>query len=89
MQGALSSMLKRAMAGAWEKYQQTGQEEVCEQGRTAGGGAIRQMLNRQLSMTIEKWQFTAAEMPREQFMVQGVLDLVHRRALSTTLGVIN
>ena len=33
MQGALSSMLKRAMAGAWEKYQQTGQEEVCEQGR--------------------------------------------------------
>ena len=82
MQGALSSMLKRAMAGAWEKYQQTGQEEVCEQGR-------RRCNQADAEQAVEKWQFTAAEMPREQFMVQGVLDLVHRRALSTTLGVIN
>ena len=34
-------------------------------------------------------QFAAAEMTRQQFMVQGVLDRVHRQALSSTLGVIN
>ena len=34
-------------------------------------------------------QFAAAEMTRQQFMMQVVLDPVHRRALSTTLGVIN
>ena len=40
-------------------------------------------------MAFEKWQFTAAEMTRQQFMMQGVLDRVHRQALSSTLGVIN
>ena len=34
-------------------------------------------------------QFAAAEMTRQQFMMQVVLDPVHRRALSTTLGVMN
>ena len=53
----------------------------------AGGGAIRQVLNRKLSIAFEKRQF--AEMTRQQFMMQVVLDPVHRRALSTTLGVIN
>ena len=74
VQGALSSMLER-----WLGY-------VYVQGRTRCNEA---MLNRKLSMAFEKWQFTAAEMTRQQFMMQGVLDLVHRRALSTTLGVIN
>ena len=54
----------------------------------AGGGAIRQVLNRELSMAFEELQFTAAEMARQQFMMQGVLDRVHRQALSSTLGVI-
>ena len=87
MQGALSSMLKRAMAGAWEKWQQTYAD--LKFANRAGGGAIRRMLNRKLSMAFEKWQFTAAEMTRQQFMMQGVLDRAYRQALSSTLGVIN
>ena len=43
-----------------------------------GGGAIRQVLNRKLSVAFQKLQFTAAEMTRQQFMMQGVLDRVHR-----------
>ena len=34
-------------------------------------------------------QFAAAEMTRQQFMMQGVLDRAYRQALSSTLGVIN
>jgi hypothetical protein len=49
MQGTLSRMLKRAMAGAREKYQQV-------YANRAGGGTIRR-----LPMAFEKWQFTAAE----------------------------
>ena len=55
----------------------------------AGGGAIRQVLNRGLSMAFEKLQSTAAEVARQQSMMQGVLDQVHRQALSSTLGVMN
>ena len=44
----------------------------------AGGGAIRQVLNRKLSVAFQKLQFTAAEMTRQQFMMQGVLNRVHR-----------
>ena len=51
MQGTLSRMLKRAMAGAREKYQQ-----LQVYANRAGGGTIRR-----LPMAFEKWQFTVAE----------------------------
>ena len=70
VQGALS-MLESAMADSWEKY-------VYIQGRRR---YIEVMLNRKLSMASERWQFTAAEMTRQQFMTHGVLDLVHRQAI--------
>ena len=44
-----------------------------------GGGAIRRMLNRKLSMAWEKWQFTAAEMARQQFMMQGAINRMLKR----------
>ena len=87
MQYTLNRMLKRAMAGAWEKWQQTYAD--LKFANRAGGGAIRRMLNRKLSMAFEKLQSTAAEVARQQSMMQGVLDQVHRQALSSTLGVMN
>ena len=80
-------MLKRAIASTWEKYQHT--YAYLKFANRAGGGAIKQVLNRKLSIASEKRQFAAAEMTRQQFVMQVVLDPVHRRALSTTLGVIN
>merc|ERR1711865_640927 len=47
-----------------------------------GGGAIRRMLNRKLSMAWEKWQFTAAEMARQQFLLAGALNRMVKRAMS-------
>ena len=38
------------------------------------------MLNRKLSMAWEKWQFTAAEMARQQFLLAGALNRMLKRA---------
>ena len=38
------------------------------------------MLNRKLSMAWEKWQFTAAEMARQQFMLAGAMNRMLKRA---------
>ena len=81
VQGALNRMLKRAMAGGWEKWQQVYAD--LKFANRAGGGAIRRMLNRKLSMAFEKWQFTAAELARQQFMMAGVMNRMLKRALSS------
>ena len=59
MKGTLNRMLKRAIASAREKYQQT--YAYLNFANRAGGGAIRQVMNRKLWIAFEKWQFTAAE----------------------------
>ena len=58
--------------GAWEKWQQVYAD--LKFANRMGGGAIRRMLNRKLSMAWEKWQFTAAEMARQQFLLQGAIN---------------
>ena len=40
------------------------------------------MLNRKLSMAWEKWQFTAAEMARQQFLLAGALTRMLKRKMS-------
>ena len=63
----LAGALNRCcVSAAWQKWQQ-----VCVDMKFAnrmGGGAIRRMLNRKLSMAWEKWQSTAAEMACQQSM---------------------
>ena len=44
------------------------------------------MLNRKLSMAWEKWQFTAAEMARQQFMLAGALNRMLKRADVCCMG---
>ena len=44
------------------------------------------MLNRKLSMAWEKWQFTAAEMARQQFMMAGAMNRMLKRADVWWLG---
>ena len=80
MAGVLNRMLKRALSGGWEKWQQTYAD--LKFANRSGGGAIRRMLNRKLSMAFEKWQFTAAEMARQQFMLQGALNRMVKRAMA-------
>merc|ERR1712166_1600330 len=40
------------------------------------------MLNRKLSMAWEKWQFTAAEMARQQFLMQRAINRLRNMKLS-------
>ena len=53
---------------AWEKWQQVYQD--LKFANRMGGGAIRRMLNRKLSMAWEKWQYEAAEMKRQQMLIR-------------------
>ena len=53
---------------AWQKWQ--AEYENMKFANRMGGEAIRRMLNRKLSMAWEKWQFTAAEVARQQFMLR-------------------
>ena len=39
-------------------------------------------MNRKLSMAFEKWQFTAAEMARQQFLLAGAMNRMLKRQLS-------
>ena len=54
--GALNRMLKRAVARAWEMWQQTYVD--LKFAKRPGGGAIKRMVERKLSMAF-KWQCTA------------------------------
>jgi len=77
----LAGALNRCcVSAAWQKWQQ-----VCVDMKFAnrmGGGAIRRMLNRKLSMAWEKWQSTAAEMACQQFMLAGAMSRLLKRAVS-------
>merc|ERR550514_2086948 len=45
-------------------------------------GALERMLKRQLSMAWEKWQYEAAQMKHEKFIMGGALNRFRNRLLS-------
>ena len=69
---------------AWEKWQAVYQD--LKFANRMGGGAIRRMLHRQLSMAWEQWQYMAAEMARQAMLVRrGLMRILHAK-LAAALG---
>merc|ERR1711934_1347992 len=65
------------MFAAWNAWQQVYAD--LKFANRMGGGAIRRMLNRKLSMAWEKWQFEAEEMKRQQLLLRGLMRMIHAK----------
>ena len=68
---ALNRMLNRAMGDAWGKWQQVYADEKFA--NRAGGGAIKRMLNRKLSMAFEAWVRQAQVLNEESLLLATLL----------------
>ena len=69
---------------AWEKWQQVYAD--LKFANRMGGGAIRRMLNRKLSMAWEQWQAVAVELRYQQMLLRRGLMRMIKAKLAAAYG---